>query len=543
MSGLNEVGARDAPTLAVTDLTVGLPPDGDRKYAVSNASFSVEAGQTRCLVGESGSGKSVIGNAIMGMLPTALPQLSGTVLLHGEPMPEQRSPAYERIRSARIATIFQDASASLNPIKRIGRQLAEILEVHGFDADQHGSRIREILAAVRLDDPDRIMRAYPHQISGGQAQRVVIAGALLLRPALLIADEPTTALDVTTQASILELIADLKEEFGLAVLFVTHDFGVVATIADHVSVMKDGVIVEQGTASDVLRSPQHEYTRRLIAAAQPVAPNRASTMREELLTARDINLIYRAGGPLSRRITHSVKDVSLDIAKGQTLGLVGESGSGKSSLARALLRLEETESGIIRFKGRDITRLGGLDLQKLRKSIQVVLQDPFSALNPRKVVRSSIAEGPIIHGMPKAQAYARAEELLELTGLSANAGMRYPHEFSGGQRQRICIARALALEPELLVADEAVSALDASVQAQILDLFADMQEKFGFAMLFITHDLRVARAVCDEIIVMKSGEILEKGPVPQVFETPSHAYTKALLAAAPTSDFSRVGGV
>ena len=539
---MTKVGARDAPTLLVSDLTVGLPPDGDRKFAVENASLAVMAGQTRCLVGESGSGKSVIGNAILGMLPDALPQLSGSVALHGENLPKQRDPAFNSIRSARIATIFQDASASLNPIKRIGKQLAEILQVHGFDVSSRKDRIRDVLAAVRLDEPDRIMRAYPHQISGGQAQRVVIAGALLLKPSLLIADEPTTALDVTTQAGILKLIADLKKELGLAVLFVTHDFGVVAEIADHVSVMKDGVIVEHGAAADILTSPQHAYTQKLIAAAQPSAPDKPTTAAEELLQAQDINLVYRSGGLLNRQRTHAVRKVSLDIAKGQTLGLVGESGSGKSSLARALLRLEEIDSGTIRYNGHDITHLAGPDLQSLRKSIQVVLQDPYSALNPRKLVRASIAEGPIIHGMPKEKAYARAEELLELTGLSSTAGQRYPHEFSGGQRQRICIARALALEPELLVADEAVSALDVSVQAQILDLFADMQNRFGFAMLFITHDLRVARAVCDEIIVMKSGEVLERGTVTSVFTHPSHDYTKALLAAAPTSDFSALRG-
>lgn len=543
MTQVDITGADTAPVLKVSDLSVGLPANGDRIYAVQNTHLSLREGKTVCLVGESGSGKSVIGNAILGMLPPALPQLNGQIFLRDKALPQQRDPAYNALRSKQISMIFQDASASLNPVRRISSQLAEILMVHGIPASEHNTRIDKALRAVRLDEPERIMKAYPHQMSGGQAQRVVIAGALLLNPSVLIADEPTTALDVTTQASILRLLSDLKKDLGLAILFITHDFGVVAEIADHVAVMKEGLIVEQGPVKQVLQDPQDSYTQRLIAAAQPSAPTRIKSDNRILLKAQDLDLTYRGGGLLNRSSTHALCNVSINVAKGQTVGVVGESGSGKSSLARALLRLEDIDHGTIYYEDKDITQLKGKELQKLRKSVQVVLQDPFSALNPRQTIRSAIAEGPIIHGMAKEDALAKAEELLELTGLPIQAAERFPHEFSGGQRQRICIARALALEPDLLIADEPVSALDVSIQAQILSLFAEMQDRFGFAMLFITHDLGVARAICDDIVVMKLGEIVERGPASVVLEKPTHDYTKELLSAAPKLDLSRIGAL
>ncbi|MEJ6395928.1 ABC transporter ATP-binding protein [Gymnodinialimonas sp. 2305UL16-5] len=541
MSDLASGAAPAAPLLSVEGLSVALPADGDRPEAVSEISFEIAPGETLCLVGESGSGKSVIGQAILGMLPHALPVTAGQIRLNGAPMPPQRDTAFRAIRSAEIAMIFQDAAASLNPVRTIGTQLTEILEVHGIPKSDRRARVLEVLSDVALPEPERIARSYPHQLSGGQAQRAVIAAALLLEPKLLIADEPTTALDVTTQAEILALIARLKREHSLSVLFVTHDFGVVAEIADRVAVMQEGRLVEAGVAQDILRSPQHAYTQKLIAAVSPAHRQLDRGGDAPILEAKDLNLIYRSGFLGNRKALHAVKDVSLSIGAGRTVAVVGESGSGKSSLARCLLRLEDLESGSIEFKGQDISSLKGAPLRALRRSIQVVLQDPFLALNPRQTVLSAIAEGPIIHGMPPDQARQKAADLIEMVGLSAQAGGRYPQEFSGGQRQRICIARALALEPELLIADEAVSALDVSIQAQILDLFADMQRRFGFAILFITHDLAVARAVADDILVMRAGEIVERGPAARVFEAPENSYTIDLLAAAPGLDLFHHG--
>jgi peptide/nickel transport system ATP-binding protein len=536
-----EETAPPAPLLSIDGLTVALPADGDRPEAVHEISFDINRGETLCLVGESGSGKSVIGQAILGMLPHALPVTAGGIRFSGQTMPPQRDAAFGAIRSARIAMIFQDAGASLNPVRTIGAQLAEILAVHGVSKPARLPRVLDVLRDVALPDPERIARSYPHQLSGGQAQRAVIAAALLLEPKLLIADEPTTALDVTTQAEILALIARLKVEHDLSVLFVTHDFGVVAEIADRVAVMQDGVLVETGDAQDVLRNPQHPYTQKLIAAVNPTPRQLGSDDGAPILEATDVNLIYRSGFLGNRKALHAVKDVSLSISEGRTVAVVGESGSGKSSLARCLLRLEDIESGSIRFKGAEIADVTGAPLRKLRQSIQVVLQDPFSALNPRQTILSAIAEGPMIHGIAPDAARAKAMELIELVGLSAQAAGRYPQEFSGGQRQRICIARALALEPELLIADEAVSALDVSIQTQILDLFADMQRRFGFAILFITHDLAVARAIADDILVMKSGEIVERGPADRVFGAPEHPYTAGLLEAAPGLELFQQG--
>ena len=525
------------PLLKVDGLTIALPPSGDRAEAVTDVSLELAAGEILCLVGESGSGKSVVGQSILGMLPRALPITSGSLTFGGNPLPPQRASAYHRIRSKEIATIFQDATASLDPVQRIGTQLGEIFEVHGVPREERKPRILEALASVALAVPERIYHAYPHQLSGGQAQRVVIAAALLLSPKILIADEPTTALDVTTQAEILALIDRLKVERGLGVLFITHDFGVVADIADRVAVMKDGQIVEQGTSAEVLHFPQDPYTQDLIAAAQPRIRHGVASENGPLLEAEGISLTYRVGGIFNRREIAAVRDVSLAVSPGKTVAVVGESGSGKSSLARCLLRLEDIDSGTIRFRGDDVTQRKGAELRSFRKSVQVVLQDPYAALNPRQTIRSAVAEGPIIHGVPRGEAHRKAEELLELTGLSKQAADRYPQEFSGGQRQRICIARALAMEPEILIADEAVSALDVSIQAQILELFGQMQRTFGFAMLFITHDLRVARAISDEILVMKTGEVVERGAASEVLQAPAHPYTQALLQSAPGQAF------
>ncbi len=521
------------PVVAVDALSVGLPDGGDRTLAVEDVTFAVARGETLCLVGESGSGKSVVAQAIMGMLPPQLPVRGGTIAFDGTLLPPQRDPAFQRLRSARMAMIFQDASASLDPLQRVGAQLEEIALVHGIAAGERRARVMDMLCAVRLPDPDRIARSYPHQLSGGQAQRIVIAGALLLDPDLLIADEPTTALDVTTQAEILTLIADLKRDRGTAILFITHDFGVVSDIADRIVVMQAGQAVEQGDAARLLTDPQHPYTRTLLAAATQRGAPRDTAAADPILTATDLSLTYRLGGPFSRREVAAVRDVSLSLEKGRTIAIVGESGSGKSSLARCLLRLEDVDAGRIAFDGADITHLTGPDLRALRRRMQVVLQDPFGALDPRQSVGDAIAEGPIIHGTPRAAARARAAELLSLVGLPPQSAARHPHEFSGGQRQRICIARALAVDPDVLIADEAVSALDVSIQAQVLDLFRDLQARLGFAMVFITHDLRVAAAIADDLMVMKDGRVVEQGPAARIFAAPADPYTRALLDAAP----------
>ncbi len=521
------------PLASVRNLTVALPVGGDREFAVKDISFDVGAGETRCLVGESGSGKTVAADSIMGMLPRKLEVRSGEITLEGHKLPRQRSREFNEIRGRKIAMIFQDAAASLDPVQKVGRQLEELLDVHGVPKAKWRARIHDALDAVRLPDPSEIFNAYPHQLSGGQAQRIVIAGALLHNPLLLIADEPTTALDVTTQAEILNLVASLQNERNMAVLFITHDFGVVSQIADSICVMKDGEIVESGKAADILASPRHPYTRRLLDAADYAGVRNFAGRSSPILKAEAISLTYKRGNFLNRRRIPAVRGVSLELRQGKTVAIVGESGSGKSSIAKCLLRLEDVDSGRISYRGTDITQIRGRALQGVRSKIQVVLQDPFSALNPRQTVRSAIAEGPVIHGSSRSEANRRVDRLLELTGLSANAADRYPHEFSGGQRQRICIARALAVEPELLIADEAVSALDVSIQAQILDLFRDLQNRLGFALLFITHDLWIARAVSDDVLVMKNGEVVESGSMSEVYSNPKSSYTRELLAAAP----------
>ncbi len=519
----------------VSNLSVGLPEGADRPLAVEGADFTIRAGETFCLVGESGSGKSVLAQTIIGMLPPQLRLCGGEVRFRGRPLPPQRSRAFETLRSRELAMIFQDAAASLDPIQRIGHQLEEILQVHGVSGRrERRRRVMDLLQAVQLPEPDRIYRAYPHQISGGQAQRVVIAGALALEPQLLIADEPTTALDVTTQAEILHLMAELARTQNAAVMFITHDIGVVAEIADTVAVMCKGKIVETGTRDAVLTRPRHPYTRRLLAAVPRPADSTPRTDPAPVLNVEGLARAYRIRtGLFSAKPLKALQDISFSLGSGETLGVVGESGSGKSTLARCLLRLEEPDEGRIFFDGQDITTAHGARMQALRSQLQIVLQDPYSALDPRQKIGSAIAEGPVIHGASQSEAERRVHELLDLVGLPQLAAERYPHEFSGGQRQRICIARALALEPKILIADEAVSALDVSIQAQILKLFQDLQQAMGFAMIFITHDLMVAAAICDRVLVMRGGTVVERGAAADVFRSPHDAYTQGLVAAVP----------
>ena len=534
MLAKGEVSDPTNPLLEVKKLSVSLPEGGDRPFAVQDVSFSVAKGETLCIVGESGSGKSVIAQSIIGMLPVALPVKTGTISLKGQQLPGQRDVAFNAIRSTQISMIFQEAATSLDPVQRVKTQLNEILRTHGHkNRPKNLTAIENMLAAVQLPDPQRIANSYPHQLSGGQAQRVVIAGSLMLNPSLLIADEPTTALDVTTQAEILKLIVSLSKQQDTSVLFITHDFGIVGQIADNIIVLKDGRIVEQGTRAQIFSSPEHPYTKDLLKAASYQSETTAKSLKSSLLVAKNLSLSYSMGRMIAKRRVRALKDVSLDLKEGEILSIVGESGSGKSSLAKCLLRLENVDQGTILYRGKDITNLKGRTLKSIRKNIQVVFQDPFSSLNPRQKILDAIAEGPIIHGVPKQEAHERSFELLQATGLSKQSADRYPHEFSGGQRQRICIARALVIKPEILIADEAVSALDVSIQTQILNLFKELQQHYGFAMIFITHDLRVARSISSRMIVMKDGHVVEAGPSNEIFSTPKDDYTKALFLAAP----------
>jgi ABC-type glutathione transport system ATPase component len=433
--------------------------------------------------------------------------------------------------------IFQEPMTALNPVVPVGRQIDEVLRVHtNLDGRARRKRILAMMEQVRLPEVERIFASYPHRLSGGQRQRIMIAMALVLEPKLLIADEPTTALDVTTQKQILTLIRDLQRDHGTAVLFITHDMGVVAEIADRVAVMRYGRLVETGTLDSILRTPTKEYTRNLLSAVPSLIPRapRAESTEPVVLEANELGKVYRERSFFGKtREVAAAKDVTLTLRKGRTLGIVGESGSGKSTVARCIVRLIDPTSGGIRLAGREISDLSRRLLQPHRKRIQIIFQDPYRSLNPRITVGETIAEGPINYGMPRGDALAKARDLLELVDLPIDAISRYPHQFSGGQRQRIAIARALALDPDVLVADEAVSALDVSVQAQVLELLDEIQNRLGIALLFITHDLRVAAQICDDVAVMQHGRIVEQGPAAQVLTNPQQAYTRALLDAAP----------
>jgi len=530
-----------APVLTLEGLSVRLPSGADRPHAMKDVSFAIASNEILCVVGESGSGKSMTANAIMRLLPGGVTIDSGSVMFDGRDLTKLSEAEMREVRGAGVAMIFQEPMTALNPLRTIGDQIGEMFDIHtGMSKAERSAKVLDLLAEVRIPDPKLAARAYPHELSGGQRQRAMIAMALALDPKVLIADEPTTALDVTTQAQILALIKDLQKRKGTAVLFITHDFGVVAEIADRVAVMQHGLVVEQGTAADVLERPQHAYTKQLIAAVPPLkAPPPRPISDEPILTMRNVSKTFRTGGFLGRgvRVTHAVKDVSLVLPKGGTLGIVGESGSGKSTLARCIIRLIDPDSGSIVLSGKDLAKLTREEMRRETRHIQMVFQDPFGSLNPRRKAGELVAQGPIVHGMDRAQALAKAKELFGLVGLDPASTDRHPHEFSGGQRQRIGLARALALEPEVLVADEAVSALDVSVQAQVLRLLAELRERLGLSIVFITHDLRVAAQVCDLVAVMKSGEVVEAGPIGEVFGNPQHPYTQALLASIPGREF------
>lgn len=527
------------PLLTVDRVFIKLPAGADRPFAVDDVSFDLNRGEILCIVGESGSGKSMSAHAMMGLLPDGVVPAGGAITYAGLDLLKLSEAELRDLRGRRIGMVFQEPMAALNPLMRVEDQIAEVFEAHGLLTPQERrARAVKLLEEVGIPDPPKAAKAFPFQMSGGQRQRVVIAMALALEPEILIADEPTTALDVTTQAQILTLIRDLQRMRGMAVMFITHDFGVVAEIADRVAVMQSGRIVEVGEAQDVLKAPRHEYTRKLLAAIPTLATGKAKPRFSStpLMQVEGLNKTYRTAHGLfggNERVVRAIDGVSLTLHEGETLGIVGESGSGKSTLGRCLVRLIEPDTGTVKLAGIDMSHLKGEALRAARKTIQMIFQDPYASLNPRLVVGRIIADGPIAHGMPKDEALAKAAELLALVGLEASALKRYPHEFSGGQRQRIGIARALALEPRVIIADEAVSALDVSIQAQVLDLLADLKARLNLSLVFITHDLRVAATICDRIIVMQKGRIVEMGDTHDIFTRPKEAYTRLLLEAIP----------
>ena len=525
--------------LEVNNLTVRLPKDADRENAVTDISFNVKPGEIVCVVGESGSGKSVTAQAVMGLLPKELDPSVGETLLEGEDTLKASKPRLRDLRGTRMAMIFQEPMTALNPVARVGEQIGEVLEIHtDLSAADRRQRVLEIMELVHLPDPGKMIDSYPHQLSGGQRQRIMIATALVLDPSLLIADEPTTALDVTTQAQILTLVKEMQERRGTGVLFITHDFGVVADIADRVVVMQHGRIIEQGTRDQVLTNPQEPYTQMLMASVPSMTPPaRAPVTGDFAIDVAKLEKVYGGEGLFGGgRVVKAATDVDLHVRKGETLGIVGESGSGKSTVARCIARLIDPTSGSISLHGTEIATLPESKLRPHRRKVQIVFQDPYRSLNPRRTIGQSLIEAPVNFGVSKDEAMQTAGDLMELVGLQRDALDRFPHQFSGGQRQRICIARALAVEPEVLIADEAVSALDVSVQAQVLELLDDIRQKYNLAMLFITHDLRVAAQICDRLIVMQKGVVVEQGQTQQVYSDPSHPYTKQLLDAAPGAD-------
>jgi peptide/nickel transport system ATP-binding protein len=539
-AGADDVGAAasgEVPALQLKGLTVSLPAGADRPNAVTGIDLTVRRGEIVCLVGESGSGKSVISQAVMGLLPKGLRASAGQILLAGTDTLTASPEWLRAARCVRMSMIFQEPMTALNPVIACGDQIDEVLRKHTtLSAAERRAKVLGVLEQVRLPDPPRMYAAYPHQLSGGQRQRIMIAMALILDPALLIADEPTTALDVTTQAQILKLIRDLQRSHGTGVLFITHDFGVVAEVSDRVAVMRLGEMVESGPTRRVLAAPRHDYTKMLIASVPPIVPPDRPPARtsEPVLRIERLFKTYVSGGLFARRrVVRAVDDVSMELRRGETVGIVGESGSGKSTVARCVSRLIDLTDGEIWLGREEIGHMSRGALRDKRRRIQIVFQDPYRSLNPRRTVGQSIVEGPMYFGTSQADAAERARRLMTLVRLDPAALDRYPHEFSGGQRQRICIARALAMEPEVLIADEAVSALDVSVQKQVLELLDDIRVRLDLAVLFITHDLRVAAQICDRVGVMSQGRLVEYGTAAEVLGAPKHEYTRTLLAAAP----------
>ncbi len=508
---------------------------GGKSEVVQGVSFTVERGKTTCLVGESGSGKSMIANAVMGLMPSSKLKISeGDIRFGGRSLVGLPAAEMRDLRGKAISMIFQDPMSALNPVRSIRTQFDEVFSSHGIDPPQgRRARMLELLELGRLPNPRRILDAYPFELSGGQRQRVMISMAMALNPELLIADEPTTALDVTTQAQILRLISDLQQEFGTAVLFITHDFGVVAQIADDVVVLCKEEVVEQGNAVQLLRNAQHEYTRELIAAIPGWRPRTGLAPAVPVIDARDVMKTFKTKAGVVAALNH----VTISVKPGETIGIVGESGSGKSTFAKCLVGLEEADSGILKLEGTDLMSLPTAARRKMRRQMQVVFQDPSAALNPRHTVGRTIIDVLKVNGHDRASVKEAARVLLEDVKLDWGFFDRFPHELSGGQRQRVCIARALAANPKILIADEALSALDVSVQRQILALFADLKERRNLTILFITHDLRVAAEICDNLVVMQSGKVITNGAPANVLAGKMPPYVRELINAIPGQDW------
>ena len=520
--------------LDIRDLSVFFGP----VLAVKEVSFTLNRGETLALVGESGSGKSVSALSILQLLPYPHARHpSGSICLRGEELLGAAPDRLREVRGNQIAMVFQEPMTSLNPLHSIEKQVGETLSLHkGLSGAQRRTRILELLELVGLPDAAHRLNALPHELSGGQRQRVMIAMALANEPDILIADEPTTALDVTIQAQILKLLKELQAKLGMAILFITHDLGIVRKMADRVCVMRAGEVVETGTVAEIFTDPHHPYTRQLLAAEPKGEPPPEMDDAPEIVASEELKVWFPLKrGVFGRVVDHvrAVDGVSASVREGQTLGVVGESGSGKTTLGLAMLRLLSSE-GAIRFDGQRIDGLPNKALRPLRKGMQIVFQDPFGSLSPRLSVGEIVEEGLLVHGLAKDRSARRARiaQALEEVGLDSAMQDRYPHEFSGGQRQRIAIARALVLQPRLLVLDEPTSALDVSVQAQIVDLLRELQRRYRLTYVFISHDLRVVRALANHLLVMKSGRVVEAGPARQVFTNPQHPYTQALLAAA-----------
>jgi microcin C transport system ATP-binding protein len=530
--------AETRPLLSVRDLHVDFRQDGDIVHAVRGVSFDIKERETLAVVGESGSGKSVTALAVLKLLPyPSAHHPAGSVLFKGEELLNADEKTLRKVRGNEISMIFQEPMTSLNPLHTVERQVGEILDVHrGMSGAAARARVLELLHQVGIRNPEERLNAYPHQLSGGQRQRVMIAMALANEPDLLIADEPTTALDVTVQAQILDLLARLKADTSMAMLFITHDLGIVRHFADRVCVMTEGEIVEQGRTEEVFSNPQHRYTRHLLAAEPKGNPPKRKADAPIIVKGDDVKVWFPIRRGLLRRTVGYIKAVDgidLTVREGQTLGVVGESGSGKTTLGLALLRLTSSEGRIV-FLGRDIQGTRFKETRALRGDMQVVFQDPFGSLSPRMVVGDIVAEGLRIHepGLSEREREARVIRALSEVGIDPESRHRYPHEFSGGQRQRIAIARAMVLEPRFVMLDEPTSALDMSVQAQVVDLLRELQERHNLSYLFISHDLKVVRALANDVIVMRDGKVVESGTADEIFDAPKSDYTKALMAAA-----------
>ena len=537
------------PLLSVRDLSVAFHQGGRESVAVDRVSFDIHRGEIVALVGESGSGKSVSAASILKLLPyPAASHPSGQILFGGRDLMSASEPELRSVRGNDITMIFQEPMTSLNPLHTIERQIAEILALHqGLQGASARARVLELLHQVGIREPEKRLTAFPHELSGGQRQRVMIAMALANRPKLLIADEPTTALDVTVQAQILELLGRLKTEHGMSMLFITHDLGIVRKFADRVCVMTKGEIVEAGAVEDIFERPQHAYTKKLLASEPRGEPPLMDDTKPVVMRGEDIRVWFPIkAGFLRRTVDHvkAVDGVDLTLRAGQTLGVVGESGSGKTTLGLALSRLISSK-GRISFIGNDINAFSYSEMRPLRDRLQIVFQDPFGSLSPRMSVGEIIAEGLKVHEkqLSAEERDARVAWALEEVGLDPVTRWRYPHEFSGGQRQRIAIARAMVLKPRFVMLDEPTSALDMTVQAQVVDLLRDLQAKHDLAYLFISHDLKVVKALANELIVMRGGKVVEKGPAAEVFAAPRADYTRALMAAAFNLEAVEAGGI